>query len=79
MGYAPLALQAGSLLAGCPQNRYRGDEHCEQLSLCRLMPETEYLAEQGLVGLARTAFKPCCAVRGKAGLFRHKPAFLCLS
>ena len=81
-GYAPLALETGLPVlakaaseAGIAVMRVINSFH-----FAAMWPETEYLAEQGLAGLACTAFQAIgCPCRYKPGLFWHKPDFICLA
>ena len=76
MGYAPLALQAGlpQLAEAAHKTGIAVMSIVNSFHFAALWPETEYLAEQGLVGLACTAFKPSVAPFGaKQAFFGTNP------
>jgi len=63
MGYAPLALERGlpALAKAASTHGVAVMKVINSFHFAALWPETEYLAEQGLVGLACTAYKPAVA------------------
>lgn len=76
MGYAPLALQQGlpKLADAAHKTGIAVMSVVNSFHFAALWPETEYLAEQGLVGLACTAFKPSVAPYGaKTAFFGTNP------
>ena len=66
MGYAPLALETGLpvLADAALKNGIAVMRVVNNFHFAALWPETEYLAERGLMGLACTAFKPTVAPAG---------------
>ena len=66
MGYAPLALETGLpvLADAALKNGIAVMRVVNIFHFAALWPETEYLAERGLTGLACTAFKPTVAPAG---------------
>jgi delta1-piperideine-2-carboxylate reductase len=66
MGYAPLALERGlpALAKAASTHGVAVMKVINSFHFAALWPETEYLAEQGLVGLACTAYKPAVAPAG---------------
>ena len=66
MGYAPLALERGlpELAKAASKHGVAVMKVINSFHFAALWPETEYLAEQGLVGLACTAYKPSVAPAG---------------
>lgn len=75
-GYAPLALQRGlpELADAAHQTGIAVMSVINSFHFAALWPETEYLAEQGLVAIACTAFKPSVAPAGaKEAFFGTNP------
>lgn len=70
-GYAPLALERGLpvLAKAASQNGVAVMRIINSFHFAALWPETEFLAEQGLAGLACTAFKPSVAPAGSRQAF----------
>ncbi len=66
MGYAPLALERGLpvIAEAASQHGVAIMKVINSFHFAALWPETEYLAERGLVGLACTAYKPSVAPAG---------------
>ena len=76
MGYAPLALETGLpvLADAALKNGIAVMRVVNNFHFAALWPETEYLAERGLMGLACTAFKPTVAPAGaKEAFFGTNP------
>ena len=71
MGYAPLALETGLpvLADAALKNGIAVMRVVNNFHFAALWPETEYLAERGLMGLACTAFKPTVAPAGATQAF----------
>lgn len=71
MGYAPLALERGlpALAKAASTHGVAVMKVINSFHFAALWPETEYLAEQGLVGLACTAYKPSVAPAGSTEPF----------
>jgi len=65
-GYAPLALETGLpvLAKAASETGIAVMRIINSFHFAAMWPETEYLAEQGLAGLACTAFKPSVAPAG---------------
>ncbi len=75
-GFAPLALERGlpELARAAAENGIAVMRVINSFHFAALWPETEYLAEQGLAGLACTAFKPSVAPAGaKQAFFGTNP------
>lgn len=75
-GYAPLALQAGlpELADAAEKTGIAVMSIINSFHFAALWPETEFLAERGLVGIACTAFKPSVAPAGaKQAFFGTNP------
>ena len=71
MGYAPYSLECGLpvLAAAARRTGVAVMSLVNSFHFAALWPETEYLAEQGLVGLACTAYKPTMAPAGSTEAF----------
>ena len=75
-GYAPLALETGLpvLAKAASETGIAVMRIINSFHFAAMWPETEYLAEQGLAGLACTAFKPSVAPAGaKQAFFGTNP------
>ena len=70
-GYAPLALEVGLpvLAKAASETGIAVMRIINSFHFAAMWPETEYLAEQGLAGLACTAFKPSVAPAGATQAF----------